>query len=412
MRPRYHFVGTGAVVPTAAAPPGRALRPRLPAARDGQGAGGQEESVLARRYVPAAPAAFISPARWLHALAASHGVHGRGSACRCAGRRDRLPVPVRRAARRGGGGRWRRRRGRRWAGGKRKRELPRMMLVGRTDCWFCMSSKKFDRISSLPSVSVRGAAGAVGLIAALVIPVAHKASSLELTDGESAEVEKYVGGLRKCFAAQGEELVLFERFMCRLSSPIPHPFRTSRRAFSVPLPLHSTGATRGSSTSTCRPSPPAAAAAGCARPSSSTALRASIRAAPRGVRLRDAMRARKPSSPSPCRAAACTPSHGHQPAQASAPRRPGSPRHAARRSAARRLEELPADSLSEAPTSPHSRAGSPTASSSSARTTRCARRAELGTIVPNPLAIFYATLLLRRLKRGPPTAPSRGPPKK
>ena len=104
------------------------------------------------------------------------------------------------------------------AGGKRKREFAKdeRSWVS-TDCWFCMSSEKFEAhlLASVGEESyVALPKGPLVSSHALVIPVAHKASSLELTDGESAEVEKYVGGLRKCFAAQGEELVLFERFMC------------------------------------------------------------------------------------------------------------------------------------------------------------------------------------------------------
>ena len=104
------------------------------------------------------------------------------------------------------------------AGGKRKREFAKdeRSWVS-TDCWFCMSSEKFEAhlLASVGEESyVALPKGPLVAAHALVIPVAHKASSLELTDAESAEVEKYVGGLRKCFAAQGEELVLFERFMC------------------------------------------------------------------------------------------------------------------------------------------------------------------------------------------------------
>lgn len=48
---------------------------------------------------------------------------------------------------------------------------------------------------------------------ALILPIAHLASSLELSDAAYAEVESYVGALRKCFEARGAALLVFERYM-------------------------------------------------------------------------------------------------------------------------------------------------------------------------------------------------------
>jgi diadenosine tetraphosphate (Ap4A) HIT family hydrolase len=47
----------------------------------------------------------------------------------------------------------------------------------------------------------------------LVVPITHRANSLELSDGEAAELERYVGSLRRCFASAGKEMILFERYM-------------------------------------------------------------------------------------------------------------------------------------------------------------------------------------------------------
>lgn len=65
---------------------------------------------------------------------------------------------------------------------------------------------------------------------ALVIPIAHRASSLELTPPERAEMTKYIAALRACFEARGEAIVSFERYMANSQFehlhiqvlPLPH----------------------------------------------------------------------------------------------------------------------------------------------------------------------------------------------
>lgn len=73
---------------------------------------------------------------------------------------------------------------------------------------------------------------------ALILPVAHVACSLELTDAAAAEIDRYVGALRTCFEARGAALVVFERYMASGSfehmhlqaMPLPMAVATKARA--------------------------------------------------------------------------------------------------------------------------------------------------------------------------------------
>jgi len=83
-------------------------------------------------------------------------------------------------------------------------------------CWFCTSSTQFE--SHL--VTVVGdetyltiAKGQLVPHHSLLVPVAHKASSLDLSAAEAAEVRSYVSAVRRCFAARGEALLTFERYL-------------------------------------------------------------------------------------------------------------------------------------------------------------------------------------------------------
>ena len=48
---------------------------------------------------------------------------------------------------------------------------------------------------------------------ALILPIAHVASSIELSEAAAAEIASYVAALKKCFEARGTALLTFERYM-------------------------------------------------------------------------------------------------------------------------------------------------------------------------------------------------------
>ena len=55
--------------------------------------------------------------------------------------------------------------------------------------------------------------GAITNRHALVLPVEHYACSLEAPASTISEMDRYLSALKSCFAAEGKELVGFERFM-------------------------------------------------------------------------------------------------------------------------------------------------------------------------------------------------------
>ncbi|KAL1523613.1 hypothetical protein AB1Y20_018549 [Prymnesium parvum] len=101
-------------------------------------------------------------------------------------------------------------------------------------CWFCLASPNFETYLVAGVGEEVYACLAKGPLVpnhALVIPIAHRACSLELTADERVEVGKYVDVLRRGFAARGQVAICFERFMC--NSQFEHMHLQV-----VPLPPH------------------------------------------------------------------------------------------------------------------------------------------------------------------------------
>ena len=103
-------------------------------------------------------------------------------------------------------------------GGKRKR--PEYASDARSwvhdSCWFCLASAQFEShfvVSVGEEAYVAMAKGPLLPMHALILPIAHIPCSLDLSEAAAAEIDKYVGALRKCFEARGASLLLFERYM-------------------------------------------------------------------------------------------------------------------------------------------------------------------------------------------------------
>lgn len=83
-------------------------------------------------------------------------------------------------------------------------------------CWFCLSNPNADT-ALVASVGeecyVALDKGAITDRHVLLLPVEHYACSLEVPASTTAEMERYLSALKSCFAAEGKELVGFERFM-------------------------------------------------------------------------------------------------------------------------------------------------------------------------------------------------------
>ncbi len=83
-------------------------------------------------------------------------------------------------------------------------------------CWFCLSNPNADT-ALVASVGeecyVALDKGAITDKHVLLLPVEHYACTLEAPASTTAELDRYMSALKSCFAAEGKELVAFERFM-------------------------------------------------------------------------------------------------------------------------------------------------------------------------------------------------------
>lgn len=83
-------------------------------------------------------------------------------------------------------------------------------------CWFCLSNPNAD-INLVASVGeecyVALDKGAITDRHVLILPVEHYPCSLDAPAHTAAEIERYLSALKSCFAAEGKEMVAFERYM-------------------------------------------------------------------------------------------------------------------------------------------------------------------------------------------------------
>lgn len=121
---------------------------------------------------------------------------------------------------------------------KRPRQDPRDQF-----CWFCMSNPMFEDhmvVAVGDEVYLAIAKGTLVPDHALIIPVAHIASSPQLPMSTRGEMMRFREALRKYYASKGQDLICFERFMeTRSGNPhmhiqaIPVPRNLSKGALDV-----------------------------------------------------------------------------------------------------------------------------------------------------------------------------------
>eukprot|EP00232_Nephroselmis_pyriformis_P016762 CAMPEP_0182878580 /NCGR_PEP_ID=MMETSP0034_2-20130328/15439_1 /TAXON_ID=156128 /ORGANISM="Nephroselmis pyriformis, Strain CCMP717" /LENGTH=642 /DNA_ID=CAMNT_0025011473 /DNA_START=1 /DNA_END=1929 /DNA_ORIENTATION=+ len=127
------------------------------------------------------------------------------------------------------------------AGSKPRGPAPDGRPVG--SCWFCLSNGEADThlVTSVgEEMYLAVDKGAIVPMHALMLPVEHMPNTLYLSDGAFAESEKYLSALRTCFAAQGQELVCFERYLQLRKSGGNHSHVNV-----APVPRARAGAVRG-----------------------------------------------------------------------------------------------------------------------------------------------------------------------
>jgi diadenosine tetraphosphate (Ap4A) HIT family hydrolase len=83
-------------------------------------------------------------------------------------------------------------------------------------CWFCLSNPNADT-ALVASVGeecyVALDKGPITDRHVLLLPVEHYACTLETPSSTTAEIDRYMSALKSCFAAEGKELIAFERYM-------------------------------------------------------------------------------------------------------------------------------------------------------------------------------------------------------
>ncbi|CAI5508334.1 unnamed protein product [Closterium sp. Naga37s-1] len=83
-------------------------------------------------------------------------------------------------------------------------------------CWFCLASPKVEThlvVSVGEHCYVALPKGPLVPGHVLILPIEHFPSVISLPSDALAEMWRYMGALRKCFAAQGHTVVAFERFL-------------------------------------------------------------------------------------------------------------------------------------------------------------------------------------------------------
>lgn len=84
----------------------------------------------------------------------------------------------------------------------------------RTECWFCLATPSVERhliVSIGQEAYLAMPKGAINPDHLLIVPIAHEASSMKLSADTWKEIEHFKSVLRKFFASQDKEMVVFDR---------------------------------------------------------------------------------------------------------------------------------------------------------------------------------------------------------
>ena len=84
------------------------------------------------------------------------------------------------------------------------------------DCWFCLATEHVSTHLILSVGSENYLALAKGGLTedhALILPIVHVSSSLELTPEQRVEMDRYKLALRRYYRSRGQECVMYERFI-------------------------------------------------------------------------------------------------------------------------------------------------------------------------------------------------------
>ncbi|DAZ92740.1 TPA: hypothetical protein N0F65_002558 [Lagenidium giganteum] len=115
----------------------------------------------------------------------------------------------------------------------------------RTECWFCLATPSVERhliVSIGQEAYLAIPKGAINADHLLIVPIEHEPSMTKLSASAEKEVERFKTQLGKLFAAEGKELIVFDRNVATLGATHCHlqlvglptaKARMTRRVFEV-----------------------------------------------------------------------------------------------------------------------------------------------------------------------------------
>ncbi|KAL4093254.1 hypothetical protein PRIC1_010688 [Phytophthora ramorum] len=95
----------------------------------------------------------------------------------------------------------------------------------RTECWFCLSTPTLERhliVSIGQEAYLAMPKGAICGDHLLIVPIAHEASTLALSEDTWREMERFKAALRRYFASQDKELLVIDRNVATLGATHCH----------------------------------------------------------------------------------------------------------------------------------------------------------------------------------------------
>jgi diadenosine tetraphosphate (Ap4A) HIT family hydrolase len=95
----------------------------------------------------------------------------------------------------------------------------------RTECWFCLSTPSVERhliVSIGMEAYLAIPKGAIVPDHILIIPIVHESSVMRLSDACIEEINKFKQALKKMFASQNKEIILFDRNIATIGATHTH----------------------------------------------------------------------------------------------------------------------------------------------------------------------------------------------
>ncbi|KAG6623079.1 Nuclear protein [Phytophthora cinnamomi] len=110
-------------------------------------------------------------------------------------------------------------------GDHQQRRNNRPAVPERTECWFCLSTPTLERhliVSIGQEAYLAMPKGAICGDHLLIVPIAHEASTMALSEDTWREMERFKSALRRYFASQGKELLVIDRNVATLGATHCH----------------------------------------------------------------------------------------------------------------------------------------------------------------------------------------------